>query len=309
MILITEFMDDSAVAALRKQHSVDYAPELADDQAAIPGRLAGCRALIVRNRTRVTPALLEAAPDLTCVGRLGVGLDNIDQSACAARGIAVFPATGANTRSVSEYVVTSAMMLLRGAYMMGPEMRAGDWPRGTAAGREVAGLTMGLVGFGAIARDTATLAQALGFSVVAHDPMVAPEDPAWAQVTSLPLDALLHRADVLSLHVPLTDGTRHLIDGAKLDRLPPQAVVINAARGGVLDEDALVARLRSGRLGGAALDVFEAEPMTAETGAGFPDMPNLILTPHIAGVTKQSNKRVSDLIARRVADHLAALPD
>lgn len=305
MILVTEFMDPPAVERLRAHHAVDYDPGLADQQGEIAARLAGMRALVVRNRTQVTAALLEAAPKLSCVGRLGVGLDNIDMAACAARGVAVYPATGANALSVAEYVLGTAMALLRGAYAANDRMIAGDWPRAALTGRELSGKVLGLIGFGAIARETARRARALGMEVAAHDPFVSAGDPVWTMAGRLEFPALLAAADVLSLHVPLTPETRHLIDAAAIASMKPGAVLVNAARGGVVDEAALAGALKAGRLGGAALDVFETEPLTGEAARVFDGVPNLILTPHVAGVTVESNVRVSDLIADRVLAHLA----
>jgi (S)-sulfolactate dehydrogenase len=305
MILITEFMDEAAVARLRAAHPVTYDPGLADRQGEIPALMPGVRALIVRNRTQVRGPLLDAAPELTCVGRLGVGLDNIDLAACEGRGVAVYPATGANNLSVAEYVIGTAMALLRGAYAANEEMIAGDWPRQSCAGRELSGKVLGLVGFGAIARDTAARARALGMEVAAFDPFVPADDPVWRTAGRLDLDALLATADVVSLHVPLTDGTRHLIDAPRIAAMKPGAILINAARGGVVDEAAVAAALRAGHLGGAALDVFETEPLTAGAATIFAGVPNLILTPHIAGVTVESNTRVSELVADRVLAHLA----
>ena len=298
-------MDQAAVAALSQGHDVLYDPTLADRQGEIGGLLGDARALIVRNRTQVTERLLAAGPGLVCVGRLGVGLDNIDTAACAAAGVDVYPATGANNVSVAEYVITTAMMLLRGAYGAREQMLAGDWPRQACAGREIGGTVLGLVGLGAIARDTAALARALGQTVVAYDPHVPEDAPIWQQVTRADLAGVLQAADVLSLHVPLTDETRHLIGAEALGQMKPAAVLINAARGGVVDEAALVAALKSGALAGAALDVFETEPLTAEAATRFADAPNLILTPHIGGVTEQSNVRVSAMIAERVQARLA----
>ena len=305
MILITEFMDEAAVARLRAAHALTYDPGLADRQGELPALMPGVRALIVRNRTQVRGPLLDAAPDLRCVGRLGVGLDNIDVAACEGRGIAVYPATGANNLSVAEYVIGTAMALLRGAYAANEAVIAGTWPRQSCAGRELSGKVLGLVGFGAIARDTAARARALGMEVAAFDPFVPEGDPIWRTAGRLDLDALLATADVVSLHVPLTPGTRHLIDAPRIAAMKPGAILVNAARGGVVDEAAVAAALRAGHLGGAALDVFETEPLTAEAAGIFAGVPNLILTPHIAGVTVESNTRVSDLIADRVLAHLA----
>jgi (S)-sulfolactate dehydrogenase len=305
MILVTEFMDEPAVDRLRAAHPVTYDPGLADRQADIPALMPGVRALIVRNRTQVRCAILDAGKDLVCVGRLGVGLDNIDMVACEGRGVAVYPATGANNLSVAEYVIGTAMALLRGAYAANGAMIAGDWPRQSCAGRELSGKVLGLVGFGAIARDTADRARALGMEVAAFDPFVPEGDPVWRTAGRLDLGPLLATSDVVSLHVPLTEGTRHLIDASRIAAMKPSAILVNAARGGVVDEAAVTEALASGHLGGAALDVFETEPLTAEAAAHFSGVPNLILTPHIAGVTLESNTRVSDLIADRVLAHLA----
>ncbi len=305
-IVISEFMDETAVATLAARHSTLYDPALVDRPADLVTAVAGARALVVRNRTQVRGSLLDAAPSLEVVGRLGVGLDNIDLEACRSRSITVIPATGANDLSVAEYVITTASMLLRGAYAAQARMLAGEWPRNDLMGQELAGKTMGLVGLGAIARLVKQKALALGMAVAAHDPYVPNGDPAWDGVKQLPLDALLATADVLSLHVPLTDGTRDLVDGAALAKMKPTGILINAARGGVVDEAALAQALRDGRLGGAALDVFATEPLTAEAARVFDAAPNLVLTPHIAGVTQESNARVSELIARKVLEALEA---
>lgn len=303
-ILVTEFMDAAALDALRVDHDVHYDPSLVDKADVLAQLAQSARALIVRNRTQVRASLLAHAPNLIVVGRLGVGLDNIDVDDCRARDIQVFPATGANDVAVAEYVVCGVLMLLRGAYHASAEVAAGAWPRTRLMGREVSGKRLGLIGFGAIARETAQRARALGMEVVAFDPFVAADDPAWRAhgVTPRSLDDLLAESDAVSLHVPLTPQTRNLIAAAAFDRMKPGAVLINAARGGVVDEAALAAALRRGAIGGAMLDVFEAEPLGA--GSALCDVPNLILTPHIAGVTEESNVRVSALIASKVSQAL-----
>lgn len=301
-IVISEFLDESALAAIPSRFSVRYDPALVDKPAELASLVRDCAALVVRNRTQVRGALLDGAPALKAVGRLGVGLDNIDVAACKARGIAVLPATGANDVSVAEYVICTAMMLRRGAYGATTAVAAGAWPRNDLIGREVMGAVLGLVGFGSIARHTARRAIALGMTVIAYDPFVPEGDPAWAAIGAAPasLDSLIAAADIVSLHVPLTDTTRNLIDSAALARMKPDAVVINAARGGVVDEAALAEALVAGRLGGAALDVFDAEPLKGEAAARFQAVPNLVLTPHIAGVTEESNVRVSAVTIENV---------
>lgn len=305
-ILITEFMDDDAVAALRARHEVVHDAALVDDPARLLALAPTADALIVRNRTQVRGPLLEALTRCKAVGRLGVGLDNIDVEACRQRGIAVIPATGANAASVAEYVVTSAMMLLRGAYGSTPAVAAGQWPRqALSSGREIGGRTLGLIGFGMIGQLTARLAKGLGMRVIAFDAMMDADHPAFAdgEVAFAGLDELITTADVISLHVPLVDSTRGLFGAERIASMKPGAVLINTARGGIVDEVALAAALRSGRLGGAAIDVFTDEPLPA--APHFQDCPNLLLTPHVAGVTAESNVRVSGLIAERILEVLA----
>lgn len=299
-ILITEFMEEAAVASLRSAFDVRYAPKLAGERAALLAEAAHADALIVRNRTRVDAELIAAASQVRVLGRLGVGLDNIDLAACGARGIAVIPATGANARSVAEYVVCAAMLLLRGAYLSTAAVAEGRWPReALLGGRELGGKTLGAVGFGLIGREVAALAGALGMQTCAFDPVPSGDAP---EVRRCGLEELLRQSDVVTLHVPLTRETRSLLDAKRLALMKTDAVLVNTARGGIVDEAALAAALHAGRLGGAALDVFADEPLPA--GSPLAGAPNLLLTPHIAGLTRESNVRVSTMIAQRVAQAL-----
>ena len=305
-IVISEFMDDAAVADLARRFDVVYERDLVDRHADLRAGLADADALIVRNRTQVDVALLASAPRLRVVGRLGVGLDNIDTGACAARNVEVIPATGANARAVAEYVVAAALLLLRGAYQSSLDVAAGKWPRAAlSGGREILGRTIGLVGFGGIGRETGRLARAVGMRAVGFDPQVAADSPVWAQEQTSPLAFadVLAGCDVLSLHVPLTAATRNLIDAAGIASMRPGAILINTSRGGVVDEAAVAAALAAGTLGGAALDVFEPEPLAADSPLA--DCPRLLLTPHVAGLTHESNLRVSTMIAEKVAAALA----
>jgi (S)-sulfolactate dehydrogenase len=305
-IVISEFMDAPAVELLGAHHATHYDRDLVDRRDELKARLADADALIVRNRTLVNAELLAAAPRLAVVGRLGVGLDNIDVAHCAQRGVLVIPATGANALAVAEYVIGTAMLLLRGAYLSSADVAAGRWPRNAlSSGRELAGKTLGIVGFGGIGRLTARLARALGMRVIGFDAQLPSGDPNWTDegVEPRTLDALLAKSDVLTLHVPLLPATRHLIDAPRIAAMKRGAIVINTSRGGVVDEAAVAAALHSGHLGGAALDVFETEPLPA--GSPLAGCPNLILTPHVAGVTAESNERVSSMIAERVIAALA----
>ncbi|MGB8327365.1 MAG: hydroxyacid dehydrogenase [Steroidobacteraceae bacterium] len=305
-IVICEFMDESIVRQAFAGRDALYDPKLVDAPGDLATALGNARALIVRNRTRVDSALLAQAPRLRVVGRLGVGLDNIDLEACKARAIQVIPATGANDIAVAEYVITAMLVLLRRAWFASAAVAAGEWPRMALIGRETSGKRLGLVGLGAIARDTAQRARALGMSVAACDPHLPDSHPGWQLAERLDLDTLFASSDAVSLHVPLTPATRGLADARRLALMKRGAILINSARGGVVDESALVHALRAGQLGGAALDVFEREPLDADAGRRFAGLPNLLLTPHIAGVTEESNVRVSAVTAAAVLRTLDA---
>lgn len=307
-IVVSEFMDAAAIASLREHFDVEADATLVDRPDALSALLAHADALIVRNRTQVSAALLDAAPRLVAVGRLGVGLDNIDLEACAQRDVRVLPATGANARAVAEYVIATALMLLRGAYRSSEAVAAGQWPRTALSnGREAAGSTLAVIGFGGIGQLVARLAGALGMRVCAFDPQVSADADCWQQCGArrVSFDEALRTADVLSVHVPLVESTRNLLGAAQFAALKPGAIVINTARGGVIDEAALADALRAGQAGGAALDVFADEPLRADSPLAH--APNLILTPHIAGLTVQSNERVSTLVAQRVTETLLSV--
>ena len=305
MILITEFMNEKAVDLLRSKYDVIYDKSLADNQEKIPDMMKDIKAIIVRNRTQINENLLNHSPNLLCVGRLGVGLDNIDLESCKERNLTVYPATGANTNGVVEYVLTSALILLRGAFNKTEEMVSGKWPREQSSGNEITGKVLGLVGFGEIAQKTADLARSLNMEIMAFDPFLDKKSSAWNNVKNVDLEKLLKGSDVISIHTPLSESTRHLINSTNLNFMKKTAVIINAARGGVIDDKALSEKLRKDEIKGAALDVFETEPMDVNSGGYFHGLKNVILTPHIAGVTEESNVNVSAMIADKIDQHLS----
>lgn len=299
-VLVTEFMDGSALAFLKNRVQVDYVPDLFERHDELLQRVETADALIVRNRTRVTSDLLAAAKHLKAIGRLGVGLDNIDQQAAAIANIQVLPATGANAIAVAEYVM-SAMLHLRRPMTTGFQaMVGGDWPREQFIGGEISGKTIGLVGFGQIAQFVALRAAAFGMRVAYFDPYLTSENTALEPLRSKSLDELLAIADCVSIHVPLNDETYRLIDSERFAQTKTGAILINTSRGGIVDERALIHHLKTGHIGGAALDVFEDEPLDQLRGAQFEGIDQLILTPHIAGVTHESNHRVSQVTAENV---------
>ena len=301
-IVIAEFMDAPAVAQLARSFDVLYDPSLVDDAQRLVQEASKADALIVRNRTQVRGELLAALRQCKVLGRLGVGLDNIDVPGCEAAGIQVIPATGANALSVAEYVICTSMLLLRSAYWSTAQVAAGAWPRARLGeGLESAGKTMGIVGFGSIGQMVARMAQGLGMKVQAFDALLGVDAPIYAtqQVKPVALEALITESDVVSLHVPLTESTRDLFNARRIASMKAGSVLINTSRGHIVDLMALAAALRSGHLRGAAIDVFDAEPLPANEALS--NCPGLLLTPHISGVTTESNERVSGLIAERVA--------
>ncbi|WP_353151142.1 hydroxyacid dehydrogenase [Pollutimonas bauzanensis] len=303
-IIISEFMDEAAVQWLAQRFDVVYEPDLCERLEALSALLVDADALIVRNRTQVNAQLLACQTRLQAVGRLGVGLENIDLAFCRQQAIEVIPALGANAAAVAEYVICCAMQLLRGAYAASSEVAAGLWPRERLInGREIGGKLLGVVGLGSVGRITANLAQAIGMRVVAYDPSLDAEHSIWQTVgCCAELDQLFREADVVSLHVPLSDSTRNLVDARRIGLMPEGAILINVARGGVVDEAALATAVLRGKLAGAAIDVHVQEPLPP--GSALADVPNVILTPHIAGVTAESNARVSHFIAQHVAEKL-----
>jgi (S)-sulfolactate dehydrogenase len=232
-IIISEIMDARAVAQLQAAHDVVYEPDLVDDAPRLRALASGADALIVRNRTQVRGELLAALGRCRVIGRLGVGLDNIDVPGCEARGMVVIPATGANALSVAEYVITATMLLLRGAFTSTADVVAGKWPRNALGnrGRETAGKTLGIIGFGSIGQLTGRLARSLDMNVIAFDAMIDDDAPVFQDsgVKATGLHDLILQSDVVTLHVPLVDGTRGLFDAQRIATMKPGAILVNTS--------------------------------------------------------------------------------
>lgn len=303
-VVVAEFMDEAILREVLGSTDLHYDPLLVDQREKLCRSLKDARALIVRNRTQVDRELLEHAPELKVIGRLGVGLDNIDLDACSGRNVIVCPATGANDLAVAEYAIMAGLNLMRRAWMSSERTIAGEWPRTEFIGREISGKRLGLVGFGAIGRRVGQLGKALGMGVAAFDPYLGVNNRAWKQAERITLEEIACECDVVSIHVPLTDETHHIVGKQFISQMRSKTVLINTSRGGVVDESALIAALQNGHIGGAALDVFESEPVDAQSGHRFAGVPNLLLSPHIGGITEESNVRVSRVTAENVAKHL-----
>ncbi len=277
---------------------VEERTELWRNRGALLEAVAGAHGLVVRNQVRVDVELLDAAPGLRVIGRLGAGLDNLDLDALRDRGVSVVHGGGLNARAVAEYVIGAALDLARRLARSDREVRGGGWHR--RVGFELKGKTLGVIGLGATGAETARLGLAMGMTGLGFDPHLEP--PEGVAATSL--DDLLVHAHVLSLHVPLTRATRGLIGARELELLPDGAIVINAARGGVVDEAALLAALESGHLGGAALDVREQEP--PPSGDPLAARDDVLLTPHLAGLTLESQQAIAAHVLTGVRSCLLA---
>ena len=274
-IVITEFLEPTAVETLERRFKVHWDRELWNKRGELEKLVRDIPALIVRNRTKVDKALLELAPRLKVVGRLGVGLDNIDVAACEARGIEVCSARGANTTSVAEYAIAMAMVLLRKrAYLDTHRLVAGEWPREELGkGAELAGKCLGVVGLGSVGGTSARKAPRAGSGVVASDPSLPPEHENWNLAEKVSLEALLGGSRRGSVHCPLNTETRGLIGAPSWPRCGAGAMLINSARGGIVDEAACAAALRGGRLGGAARTCSTRSRSGARPASASPALP------------------------------------
>lgn len=271
-------------------------------ETSAPRDLAEFDALIVRSRTQVTAAMISSGlPRLKVIGRAGVGTDNIDLEACRAGGVIVVNAPQASTTAVAEHTLALMLALARDIPFADRTMRLGDWPKRDLQGIELSGKTLGVVGMGRIGSAVARMASALGMRPIGFDPVLSVESIRQAGAEPCSLDDVLAQSDFITLHVPLTDATRHLVDADALRKVKPTVRLISTARGGVIDEEALLQALEEGRVAGAALDVFRVEPPG--------DHPLLqhrrvVATPHIAAQTSEAQRRASIDIAHEV---LAAL--
>jgi D-3-phosphoglycerate dehydrogenase len=267
---------------------------------ALVAALAGRQALLVRGQTKVTAEVIARAAGLRVVARAGAGVDNVDTKAAAAAGIAVYNAPGANAVSVAELTWGLIFALMRHIPEADATTRAGKWEKSRLAGLEVNGRTLGVVGLGFVGREVARVGVALGCRVLGFDPDPAAA-PHLAGVERVDMERALFEADIVSLHAPLSPATKHLLDAARIARMKPGAYVVNAARGGLIDETALAAALAGGHLGGAALDVFEQEP---PAGSPLFALPNVVLTPHLGAATAEAQERAALMAAEAVRSFL-----
>ncbi len=301
VVVVADNIDEQGLDLLRQEKDFRIVSTVgAPDR--LPEELSRAHALLVRSATRVTEDLLSRAPLLRVVGRAGIGVDNIDVRAATHRGIAVINAPGANTVSAAEHAFALLLALVRRVPWASASMRRGEWDRKRFGGSELRGKVLGLVGLGRIGAHVAGIAQAFGMDVVAYDPMLASARARQIGVQLVSLEKLLSWADVISLHAPINDQTRGLLNAERLALMKPSAVLINTARGGLIDNQALVDAVETGKLAGAALDVFDPEPLAEDSPLRCSD--KIILTPHLAASTQEAQVRVSVEINRSVRDAL-----
>ncbi|HEX9427753.1 MAG TPA: phosphoglycerate dehydrogenase [Candidatus Polarisedimenticolia bacterium] len=300
-VLIADKVSATCAEVLRRAgFEVEHRPSLSPGE--LRAAVADADGLVVRSDTRVTDEVMAAAPRLRVVGRAGAGVDNIDVEAATRRGIVVMNAPGENTISAAEHTMSMLLSLARRIPAADRSMRAGRWERGsTFLGVELSGKTLGVLGLGKVGREVAARARAFGMEVIGTDPVLSTEVAARLGVTLLPLPEILARADFLTLHLPLTPETRHLIGRSELARCRRGVRIVNVARGGVLDEAALVEALQTGQVAGAALDVFEQEP---PTGSPLLALESVVLTPHLGASTQEAQEKVAARIAEQIAGFL-----
>lgn len=298
-ILVAEPLAREGIALLRSRH--DVVEEVGRTPEELRALVADCDALVVRSQVKVDAALIAAGTRLAVIARAGVGVDNVDVAAATRAGITVVNAPTGNTISAAELSIALLFAVARRIAVADASTRRGEWIRSRLTGIELTGRTMGVVGFGKIGQAVASRARGLEMRVIASDPFLTPEDAARHGVELVELTRLLAEADAVSLHVPLTRSTRGLIGAAQLASMRKSAILLNVARGGVVDEQALADALREGRIAGAGVDVFENEP---PVGSPLLEAPNLVLTPHLGASTAEAQIRVAIEAAQAVLDVL-----
>jgi D-3-phosphoglycerate dehydrogenase len=300
-ILVTDTLADSGLAILRaaSDMEVDYRPGLKDE--ALLKAVSESDALITRSGTAVTEELVNAGDRLRIVGRAGVGLDNVDVDACTARGILVINAPTANIMSATEHTMAMLLALCRNIPEAHASVKRGEWNRSKFLGTELDGKTLGIIGLGRIGTRITKRARAFGMKVIAYDPYVAPKVFDDARAERVSLDELLGRADVITVHTPLTDETRGMIGAAEMAKMKDGVVVLNIARGGIYDEQSLADALNSGKIAGAAIDVYVEEPPKDNP---LLSAKNIILSPHIGANTIEAQDRVAVQTSEMVVDAL-----
>ena len=301
-ILITEFINKNSLEDLNNNFEIKFDEKLWEKEEQLLEIIKDYDGLIVRNKTQVNKKILSNAKNLKFIGRLGVGLDNIDTEFCKSKNIHVQPATGMNAVSVAEYVISSSMSLIKKIPMFHNGTVKGNWPRTTIKSAEINGKCIGIVGFGIIGRKVADYSLKNGLNILAYDPYIKKLDDNEKNYKLSTLENVFKDADIISLHLPLTEETKNLINKSSFSKMQKQPIIINTSRGSVVNENDLIDAYDQNLISGFALDVFENEPIKKDLYERITSEMNCILTPHISGVTTESNIRVSNFIVKKAID-------
>ena len=301
-ILITEFINHNSLDNLKKKFEVLYDEKLCENKIELEKTIKNYDALIVRNKTHVNSEVLKNASNLKFIGRLGVGLDNIDTEYCKNKDIHVQPATGMNADSVAEYVVSSSMSLIKKIPMFHNGTIKGEWPRTTIKSTEINQKYLGIIGFGTIGKKVAEYSSKNGLNILAYDPYIKEINDKEIDAKLSSLNEIYEKSDIVSIHLPLTDETKNMINKSSFSQMRNKPIIINTSRGGIINESDLIEAYHKNIISGFALDVFEKEPIESEFYKKIKQGMNCILTPHISGVTTESNIRVSDFIVKKITD-------
>src|SRR5712691_7086277 len=301
-VLISDALSPAAVQIFKDRGvEVDFQPNLGKDKEKLAQVIDGFDGLAVRSATKVTGKILEKARSLKVIGRAGIGVDNVDIPAATSRGVIVMNTPFGNSITTAEHAITLMLAVARQIPQADASTQAGKWEKNRFMGVEITGKTLGIIGCGNIGAIVAERAHGLRMKVIAYDPYLAPERALDLGVEKLELDELLRRSDFITLHTPLTDKTRNIIDAAALAKTKKGVRIINCARGGLVDEAALRAALDAGHVAGAAFDVFTEEPATANPLFGHP---NVVCTPHLGAATTEAQENVALQIAEQMSDYL-----
>ena len=301
-ILITEFINQNSLDNLKKKFDVKYEEKLCENKLELEKIIKEYDGLIVRNKTQVNSDILKNASKLKFIGRLGVGLDNIDTEYCKNKDIHVQPATGMNADSVAEYVVSSSMSLIKKIPMFHSGTIKGEWPRTTIKSTEINQKNLGIIGFGTIGKKVAEYSSKNGLKILAYDPYIKEINDKEIDAKLSGLNEIYEKSDIISIHLPLTDETKNMINKSSFSQMKNNPIIINTSRGGIINESDLINAYHENIISGFALDVFENEPIESEFYNKIKPGMNCILTPHISGVTTESNIRVSNFIVKKITD-------
>ena len=301
-VLVADKISPKGVAFLRQQSGFEVVEAYGSSPEKVLELVRDVHAIAVRSETRITAEVFRAAPLLKVVGRAGVGVDNVDVEAATNHGVVVMNTPAGNTIATAELTFTHLLCGARPVAQACASMRAGQWDRKSFSGIELFRKTLGIVGLGRIGGEVAKRAQAFGMRVLAYDPYLAPSRAKAMQVEGVTLDEVLRQADYITVHMPLTEDTRYMIDEAAFARCKRGLRIFNCARGGIIKEAALIAALKSGQVAAAGLDVFEDEPLAKESE--LRSLPNVVLTPHLGASTAEAQESVGIEIAEQIADVL-----